>query len=72
MIYPYALKQGAWVPGAFTPEFAQIFATKKLDTSFQVTRFQMIFWKKRQSVTVVTVVTVFSGGVLAHFPTFNL
>lgn len=29
MIYPYALKQGAWVPGAFTPEFAQVFATKK-------------------------------------------
>ena len=43
---------------------------KKLDISFQVTRFQMIFGEKEQSVksvTVVTVVTVFSGGVHA-FP----
>ena len=23
-----ALKQGAWVPGAFTPEFLQVFATR--------------------------------------------
>ena len=36
---------------------------KKLDISFQVTRFQMIFGEKEQSVTVVTVVTVFRGGV---------
>lgn len=51
MIYPYALKQGAWVPGAFTPEFAQVFATKKkLDTSFQVTRFQMLLWKKKEAL----------------------
>ncbi len=28
MIYPYALKQGAWVPGAFTPDFLQVFATR--------------------------------------------
>ena len=47
--------------------------TKKLDISFQVTRFQIIFGEKEQSVksvTVVTVVTVFSGGVHA-FPYFQ-
>ena len=38
---------------------------KKLDISFLATRIQMIFGEKEQSVksvTVVTVVTVFSGG----------
>ena len=48
--------------------------TKKLDISFQVTRFQIIFGEKEQSVksvTVVTVVTVFSGGVHA-FPLLSI
>ena len=47
---------------------------KKLDISFQVTRFQIIFGEKEQSVksvTVVTVVTVFSGGVHA-FPLLSI
>ena len=46
-----ALKQGAWVLGAFTPEFAQVLPhKKKLDTSFQATRFQMILWKKKEAL----------------------
>ena len=51
MIYPYALKQGAWVPRAFTPELRKFSPhKKKLDTSFQVTRFQMILWKKKEAL----------------------
>ena len=44
---------------------------KKLDISFQVTRFQIIFGEKEQSVKSVTVVTVFSGGVHA-FPLLSI
>ena len=51
-----------------------LYSQKKLDISFLATRFQMIFGEKEQrvkSVTVVTVVTVFRGGVHA-FPLLSI